>query len=152
MQLETSRNSWAIGVELIHSRHLVTGTAGMTKAAAVFFDVDERLAELSAKGDDLERLNALVDFALFRPALEAPVPRGGPIEGRPAAVRCAWAKTRQPPANGSRFIIPHGPPRSLGIAAWELAPSRFTVGAAYLDSQHERCLKRPRAVSLNLNP
>ena len=27
-----------------------------------FFDVDDRLKELSAKGDDLERLNAIVDF------------------------------------------------------------------------------------------
>ena len=30
-----------------------------------FFDVDERLKELSAKGDDLERLNAIVDFESF---------------------------------------------------------------------------------------
>jgi hypothetical protein len=28
-----------------------------------FFDVDDRLADLSAKGDDLERLNAVVVFA-----------------------------------------------------------------------------------------
>ena len=27
-----------------------------------FFDVDERLRELSAKGDDFERLNAIVNF------------------------------------------------------------------------------------------
>jgi transposase, IS5 family len=27
-----------------------------------FFDVDERLKELSAKGDNLERLSAVVDF------------------------------------------------------------------------------------------
>ena len=32
-----------------------------------FFDVDERLAELSAKGDGLERVQALVDFEMFRP-------------------------------------------------------------------------------------
>ena len=37
-----------------------------------FFDLDDRLAELSAKGDDLERVKALVDFDMFRPALEAP--------------------------------------------------------------------------------
>jgi transposase, IS5 family len=55
--------------------------AGMTKEAPGFFDVDERLAELSAKGDDLERLNALVDFELFRPALEAAVPRGDRSKG-----------------------------------------------------------------------
>jgi hypothetical protein len=29
---------------------------------AGFFDVEERLRELSAKGDDLERIAALVDF------------------------------------------------------------------------------------------
>lgn len=33
-----------------------------------FFDFDERLKELSAKGDDLERLKAVVDFEMFRPA------------------------------------------------------------------------------------
>ena len=53
----------------------------MMKEAPGFFDVDERLAELSAKGDDLERLNALVDFELFRPALEAAVPRGDRTKG-----------------------------------------------------------------------
>ena len=39
------------------------------------FDIDERLRELSAKGDELERLNALVDFELFRGDLERAVPR-----------------------------------------------------------------------------
>src|SRR5215210_359258 len=42
---------------------------------AGFFDIDERLKELSAKGDTLERLNGLVDFELFRPDLERAVPR-----------------------------------------------------------------------------
>jgi len=37
-------------------------------------DVDARLRELSAKGDDLERVNALVDFEAFRPELERAVP------------------------------------------------------------------------------
>ena len=36
-----------------------------------FFDVEERLKELSAKGDELERLNAVVDFELFRSRLAA---------------------------------------------------------------------------------
>jgi IS5 family transposase len=36
---------------------------------------------LSAKGDDLERLNGLVDFELFRPSLEAAVPRGDRSKG-----------------------------------------------------------------------
>ena len=34
------------------------------------FDVDARLRELSAKGDDLERVNGLVDFEAFRLELE----------------------------------------------------------------------------------
>jgi IS5 family transposase len=50
-----------------------------------FFDVDERLKELSAKGDDLERLNAIVDFEVFRPDLGRAVPRSdGSKGGRPA--------------------------------------------------------------------
>ena len=39
------------------------------------FDVDARLAEISAKGDGLERIAALVDFEVFRPTLELAVPR-----------------------------------------------------------------------------
>ena len=38
----------------------------MADRAPGFFDVEERLKELSAKGDALERLNAVVDFELFR--------------------------------------------------------------------------------------
>ena len=45
------------------------------RGQAGFFDVDERLKELSAKGDDLERLNAIVDFEAFRPDLARAVPR-----------------------------------------------------------------------------
>ena len=46
-----------------------------------FFEVDKRLAGLTAKGDNLERLKALVDFEMFRPALEAAVPRGDRAKG-----------------------------------------------------------------------
>jgi transposase len=50
-----------------------------------FFDVEERLKELSAKGDALERLSAVVDFDLFRADLERAVPRSdGSKGGRPA--------------------------------------------------------------------
>ena len=42
---------------------------------AAFFDVDERLKKLSAKGDDLERLSTLVDFVVVRGDLERAVPR-----------------------------------------------------------------------------
>ena len=44
---------------------------------AGFFDVEERLAGLSKKGDELERLSALVDFEEFRP--DSSVPCHGPI-------------------------------------------------------------------------
>ncbi len=55
------------------------------RGQAGFFDVDERLKELSAKGDALERLNGIVDFELFRPALARAVPRSdGTKGGRPA--------------------------------------------------------------------
>jgi hypothetical protein len=48
-----------------------------------FFDVEERLRELSAKkGDDLERVKAPVDFEIFRPALEAAVSRADRSKGR----------------------------------------------------------------------
>jgi transposase, IS5 family len=46
-----------------------------------FFDVDERLSALSAKGDDLERVKSLVDFEMFRPALEMVVPRADRSKG-----------------------------------------------------------------------
>jgi transposase, IS5 family len=46
-----------------------------------FFDVDERLKQLSAKGDALERLNGVVDFELFRADLERAVPRSDRSKG-----------------------------------------------------------------------
>ena len=46
-----------------------------------FFDIDERPKDLSAKGDDLERLKGLVDFEMFRPALRQAVPRSDRGEG-----------------------------------------------------------------------
>jgi len=46
-----------------------------------FFDVEERLAGLSKKGDDLERLAAVVDFDVFRPELERAVPRADRSKG-----------------------------------------------------------------------
>ena len=48
---------------------------------AGFFDLEERLASLSRKGDDLERLNAVIDFELFRPELERAVPRADRSKG-----------------------------------------------------------------------
>jgi IS5 family transposase len=49
--------------------------------AVGFFDVEERLAGLSKKGDDLERLAAVVDFERFRPGLERAVPRADRAKG-----------------------------------------------------------------------
>jgi hypothetical protein len=53
----------------------------MAQGTPGFFDVDERLAELSAKGDDPERVKALVDFEMFRAPLEAAVPRADRSKG-----------------------------------------------------------------------
>ena len=59
-----------------------------------FFDVDERLKELSAKGDSLERLSAVVDFELFRADLERTVPRSDRSKGgRPAFDHVLMFKT-----------------------------------------------------------
>ncbi len=51
------------------------------RGQAGFFDIDERLKELSAKGDGLERLNAVVDFEQFRGDLERAVPRSDRSKG-----------------------------------------------------------------------
>ncbi|MBO1077193.1 transposase [Roseomonas marmotae] len=46
-----------------------------------FFDVDERYAVLSAAGDPLERLSAVVDFEIFRPVLKAALARSDRSRG-----------------------------------------------------------------------
>jgi IS5 family transposase len=49
-----------------------------------FWDVEDRLQQLSARGDPLEKLSATVDFELFRPDLKAAVgPRDLSKGGRP---------------------------------------------------------------------
>ena len=53
---------------------------GMARQAG-FFDLEERLAGLSRKGDDLERLATVVDFELFRDELERAVPRADRSRG-----------------------------------------------------------------------
>jgi len=54
------------------------------RGQAGFFDIDERLKQLSAKGDNLERLSAVVNFELFRGDLGRAVPRSdGSKGGRP---------------------------------------------------------------------
>jgi hypothetical protein len=46
-----------------------------------FFDIDVRLGELSAKGDDLERLKSIVDFEIFGADWERAVPRADRAKG-----------------------------------------------------------------------
>src|SRR5918994_5226765 len=46
-----------------------------------FFDLDERYAALSAAGDPLERLVAVVDFELFRSDLDAALSRSDRAKG-----------------------------------------------------------------------
>ena len=64
------------------------------RGQAGFFDVDERLKQLSAKGDSLERLNAVVDFELFRADLQRAVPRSDRAKGgRPSFDHVLMFKT-----------------------------------------------------------
>ena len=66
---------------------------------AGFFGVGDRLRELSAKGDDLERIAALVDVEMFRPDLERAVPRSdGTRGGCPAFGRVLMFKVLLPQA------------------------------------------------------
>jgi IS5 family transposase len=51
------------------------------RGQAGFFDIEERLQPLSAKGDCLERLSAVIDFELFRRDLERAVPRAVRVKG-----------------------------------------------------------------------
>jgi transposase, IS5 family len=46
-----------------------------------FWDVEERLKELSAVGDPLEKLGATVDFELFRPVLRQALGGSHPSKG-----------------------------------------------------------------------
>jgi transposase, IS5 family len=46
-----------------------------------FFDIDERYAALSAAGDPLQSLAAVVDFEVFRPVLEAALARSERTKG-----------------------------------------------------------------------
>ena len=58
-----------------------------------FFDLSDRLRDLSAKGDDLELIAALVDFTQFLPDLERAVPRSNSGKGgRPAFDRVLMFK------------------------------------------------------------
>ena len=51
------------------------------RGQAGFFDVEERLKQLSVKGDSLERLSAVIDFERFRADLERAVVRSDRSRG-----------------------------------------------------------------------
>ena len=58
------------------------------RGQAGFFDIDERLKELSAKGDGWERLNVVVDFEMSR-GPGAAAPRADRAKGgRPPLITC----------------------------------------------------------------
>ena len=83
---------------------------------AGLFDIEERLRDLSAKGDDLERVNGLVDFEAFRPELERAVPRsdrakGGDETGALAKVEAAKVKAPGPGGAPSREPVPAAAPK-----------------------------------------
>ena len=81
----TARPSWRPPKTWARARDLIYCGVGRREDRMVrpvgFFDVEERLAGLSKKGDDLERLAAVVDFELFRPELERAVPRADRSKG-----------------------------------------------------------------------
>ena len=51
------------------------------KGQAGFWDIEHRLAELSAEGDPLEKLSDTVDFEIFRPVLAKALRRSDPAKG-----------------------------------------------------------------------
>lgn len=74
LKLDASKNSGVLGADLIHfvddvAEVMMTGQPG-------FFDLSDRYEALSAAGDPLERLSAVVDFEVFRGALVAALRRG----------------------------------------------------------------------------
>jgi hypothetical protein len=78
------------------------------RGQAGFFDVDERLKELSAKGDQLERLSAIVDFELFRPDLEKAVPRSDGAKGdRPSITSSCSRSSSCKPATAFQTSAPN---------------------------------------------
>ena len=77
----------------------------MAKGAPGSFDVDERLAVLPAKGDDLERVKARVDFEVFRSA-GSRGPARRPLHVRATCFRsCAYVQSLDPRAMHSVLTL-----------------------------------------------
>ena len=69
----------------LDSEDLMAGQSG-------FFDLEDRLAALSAAGDPLERLSSAVDLEIFRPALKRALQPLGSWQGRPVVMTtCSMA-------------------------------------------------------------
>lgn len=76
---DTSKGLCVFGGSVMHSARRRCGTDQGRQAG--LFDIEERLGDLSAKGDELERINALVNFEAFRSELERAVPRSDRARG-----------------------------------------------------------------------
>lgn len=85
------------------------------------FDVEERPRELSAKGEDLERIAALVDFGLFRPELERGVPRAD------------GTKVGQPPPPASRSCLQNAHTQPHHCRRGCLKPPSSAEAAGFLE-------------------
>src|SRR6201981_1512447 len=62
----------------------------MAGRVAGVFGIDERLPEVSAQGDELERIKGLVTFVNFRSDLEAAVPRADRSKGGRLPYDCVF--------------------------------------------------------------
>ena len=94
------------------------------RGQAGFFDVDERLKELWAKGDGWERLNAVVDFELFRADLERAVPRSDRSKGgRPPFDHVL--QTRDDRLAPRQTLLGHDHARCLQLPMRKIALSHF---------------------------
>ena len=103
------------------------------RGQAGFFDVDERLKELSAKGDDLERPKGLIDFDLFRSDLQRAVPRADRAKGgRPPFEHVFMFKVLILQSRHSlsdercEYLIKDRLSFMGGFSAWDL-PTRFQM-------------------------
>ncbi len=85
-----------------------------------FFDLDNRYAGLSKGGDSLERLNAVIDWEIFRPLLERiDSKERKSTAGRKPTCRCscsscyfaapAWPVGRAAAISGYKPAVPHAP-------------------------------------------
>src|SRR5215211_2225177 len=119
------------------------------RGQAGFFDIVERLKEFSAKGDQLERLSAIVNVELFRPDLVRAVPRsdgtrihrkkpkGKPMPAHIARANGAKAKMR---AAVEHVFAHEKGPMGLVVRTIGLARARVKIGLSNLVYDMKRAL------------